>query len=109
MLDVVPYKSNVSKYAYNFMLNGIEVGWLIGQKHGDTLTIVGIKIENEYRNKGLGEKFLIEYLKKYGGYILSNTNRTDFAEKMWQRLSKRNDVNVNIVGTETHPYYKKNI
>jgi hypothetical protein len=40
----------------------------------------------------------MEYLKKYGGQVISNSKgkRSTYAEKMWERISKRNDVNIEI-------------
>lgn len=100
-LSIVEYKPrySVRNYkGYKLLSNGIELAYMIGLKNGDDFFIDGIKVENEFIGKNLGETLIIEYLKRYGGKVISNSKgkRSLHAEKMWERISKRDDVNLNI-------------
>lgn len=100
-LSIVQYKPRgyVKDYkGYRLLSNGIQVAYMVGLKEDDNFFLTGILVENEFRGKNLGETLIIEYLKKYGGKVISNQKgkRSLHAEKMWERISKRDDVNINI-------------
>jgi GNAT superfamily N-acetyltransferase len=84
---------------YDYIVDDEKVGFLAGywiDNVGCIYHLNGIKIEKEHRGKGLGEKLLIKFLKTYGGKILSNSNRTEFAQRMWNRMFQRNDVVIEV-------------
>jgi ribosomal protein S18 acetylase RimI-like enzyme len=100
-ISVVEYKpiGYVKGYkGYKLLSNDIQLAYMVGLKDGDRFFLSGIKVENEFRGKNLGEFLIMEYLKKYGGQVISNSKgrRSTDAEKMWERISKRNDVNIEI-------------
>jgi len=78
---------------YKFFKDDENIGYMQGLIENDIFWLNIILIEDEFRNQYLGEQFIIEYLKKYGGYIGSKSKmRSKYAEKMWERLIKRNDI-----------------
>jgi len=82
---------------YKFFRDDENIGYMQGLIENDIFWLNIILIEDEFRNQYLGEQFIIEYLKKYGGYIGSKSKmRSKYAEKMWERLIKRNDINFEI-------------
>lgn len=100
-LSIVEYRPSysVKNYkGYRLLSNNVEVAYMLGLKNDDDFLIDGIKVENEFRGRNLGEILIIEYLKKYGGQVVSNSEgkRSLHAEKMWERISKRDDVNIRV-------------
>jgi len=89
------YKDNY--FRYNFILNGEKVGYMIGYLENNIFNLNIIFIENEYRNKSLGETFIIKFLKDNPDISIRSDNeiRKEVADKMWQRISKRSDIIVN--------------
>ncbi len=82
---------------YKFFRDDENIGYMQGLIENDIFWLNIILIEDEFRNQYLGEQFIIEYLKKYGGYIGSKSKmRSKYAEKMWERLIKRNDINFEL-------------
>ncbi len=59
----------------------------------------GIRVNKNHRNKGLGEFLVVETLKLLkqqgiAGIISTGNSRSELAERMWDRLKKRDDVSV---------------
>ncbi len=109
-LDVkeVKLRDWVSVYKrYNFHLNNEVVGYMIGLKKDGVFNLDVIQTDIRYRGKHMGEKFIIKYLQKFGGSICSEPSggRSYTADKMWERLYRRDDV---IIMKEEifHSYYK---
>lgn len=88
---------------YSLLSNNRVIAYMVGHLFDNEFQLYGIKVENGFRGNNLGETLLIEYLKKYGGVVFSNpkTRRSLHADKMWERISNRNDITLK---TEKSPY-----
>lgn len=86
------YKDNY--FLYHFFLNNEKIGYMFGFIENNIFNLIGIKIENEYRNKSLGEKFIIKFLKDNTNISICSNNeiRKEVADKMWQRISNHPDI-----------------
>jgi predicted acetyltransferase len=90
-------RSELGDQNYNFLINGEEVGKMKGDKEGETYWVSLITIYPKWRGKGMGEKFIIQYLKDNGGSIGSKSLlRNRNATKMWERIIKRNDIDSEV-------------
>ena len=90
-------RSELSDNEYNFFIDGEEVGRMKGDKENDTFWVSLITIYPKWRGKGMGEKFIIQYLKENGGSIGSKSLlRNRNATKMWERIIKRNDIDFEV-------------
>lgn len=90
-------RSELSDNEYNFLINGEEAGRMKGDREDNTFWVSLITIYPKCRKQGMGEKFIIEYLKKFGGKIGSKSLlRNRNATKMWERIVKRNDIDSEV-------------
>jgi predicted acetyltransferase len=102
-------KSEIGDQNYNFLIDGEEVGKMKGDKEGKTYWVSLITIYPKWRGKGMGEKFIIQYLKDNGGSIGSKSLlRNRNATKMWERIIKRSDINFKL-GSQFSEYYNNEI
>jgi GNAT superfamily N-acetyltransferase len=82
---------------FKFMVNSEVSGMMKGTRDGDTLWIDRIVVYPKWRDKGMGERFIIHYLTKFGGSIGSKSQlRNRSATKMWERIIKRNDIDSEV-------------
>jgi GNAT superfamily N-acetyltransferase len=92
-------KSKKNSGEFIFLLNNEEIGWMRGSLEDDTLWIDRITIYPKWRGEGFGEKFIIEYLKEFGGSIGSKSElRNRFATRMWERIINRSDIQYEVGG-----------
>jgi GNAT superfamily N-acetyltransferase len=102
-------KSEKNSGEFIFLLNDEEIGWMRGSLEDDTLWINRITIYPKWRGEGFGEKFIIKYLKEFGGSIGSKSElRNRFATRMWERIINRSDIQ-SEVGEIYSEYMNDNI
>jgi ribosomal protein S18 acetylase RimI-like enzyme len=98
VLEFTPkYQPNEYFIGYRLLLNSQEMSHMVGYKKNNSFNLTGLGVSPKFSGKGMGEILILEYLKKYGGYVFSRGGRTDKSEKMWSRIIKRDDVNVEII------------
>lgn len=85
-------------FKYYFFLNDEEVGYMSGVIENNIFNLTIIFIEDKYRNKSLGERFIIKFLKDNPDMSICSNNETrkQVADKMWQRISKNPIIQVDI-------------
>lgn len=82
---------------FKFTVNGETSGMMKGTRDGNTLWIDRIVVYPKWRGKGMGEKFLMYYLDKFGGEVGSKSQlRNRFATRMWERIINRDDINSEV-------------
>jgi hypothetical protein len=96
------YKDNY--FHYDFILNGKLVGNMSGYLENNIFNLNIIRILDEYKNKYLGEKFIIKFLKENTDVTIISDNelRKESADRMWQRISKNPDIVVDSENIKSH-------
>ena len=105
---MITYVKNIKGFVKNyieihFFIDNKKAGYFSGILKNDVLYIDSMIVYDNYRNKGLCEISIIEYLKEYGGKICSENIRSYLANKMWDRIIRRTDVKNKIsIGYESY-------
>lgn len=101
------YQPNEKFTGFKLFIDGEEVSDMMGYKMHNQFLLTGINVRVNFAGKGMGEALIIQYLKKYGGTVFSKGGRMEKSEKMWGRIIKRDDVNVEVLNiTDRFKSYK---
>jgi hypothetical protein len=91
-------------FKYYFFVNDEYVGYMLGLLENNIFNVTIIYIEDDYRKKSYGEKFIIKFLKDNPNITIYSDNETrkEVADKMWQRISKNPNIDVKSKNIKSH-------